>query len=306
MVHCRRNVIFHFDQLAYVGCMIKTATTLLFVFALPLQAQDVLSVLRASGPATDVPQQGAPLSQSDVLFAEMLPGWRLADGNHIAALHLQLAPRWKTYWRAPGDAGVPPEFDWSGSRNVKSVRVLWPRPRVFNFSGMQTIGYDEDVILPVEVTPIDPAQPVFLGAAVDLGVCRDICMPASLELDTALPAFGQPDQRIEQALAAQPLSAADAGVDWIDCDIEATDTGLRVTAALNMPGPDEAEVVVIEPGAMPVWVSETTVQRDGLRLTATAEMLPATGDAFHLDPQALRLTVLSGTHAVEITGCPQD
>jgi DsbC/DsbD-like thiol-disulfide interchange protein len=77
----------------------------------------------------------------------------MENGGHMAAVELQLAPGWKTYWRSPGDAGIPPSFDWSGSENVKSVRLHWPAPEVFEANGMQTIGYHERLVLPVEITP---------------------------------------------------------------------------------------------------------------------------------------------------------
>ena len=62
-------------------------------------------------------------TQDDVLAGTLLPGWQIEGGGQMAALQLTLAPGWKTYWRSPGDAGIPPSFDWSGSQNVKSVRI---------------------------------------------------------------------------------------------------------------------------------------------------------------------------------------
>ncbi len=98
--------------------------------------------------------------QDEVISADLLPGWQMQNGHHMAAIELSLAPRWKTYWRSPGDAGIPPLFDWSGSQNVKSVRVLWPSPTVFHTNGLRTIGYHDQVILPIEVVALDPAKPI--------------------------------------------------------------------------------------------------------------------------------------------------
>ena len=71
----------------------------------------LLASLAALGP-------GHATTQDDVLQATLLPGWQTASGSHMAAVDLTLAPGWKTYWRSPGDAGIPPRFDWSGSKNV--------------------------------------------------------------------------------------------------------------------------------------------------------------------------------------------
>ena len=84
-----------------------------------------------------------------VVQAEVLPGWRTENGDHMAALRITLNPGWKTYWRAPGDAGIPPLLDWSGSGNLESAEVTWPTPEVFSQNGMRSIGYTEELVLPV-------------------------------------------------------------------------------------------------------------------------------------------------------------
>ncbi|MFZ1467406.1 MAG: protein-disulfide reductase DsbD domain-containing protein, partial [Paracoccaceae bacterium] len=116
--------------------------------------------------------------QDEVLRADLRPGWQTKTGAHMAAVTLDLAPGWKTYWRSPGDAGIPPQFDWSASENLKSVRIHWPAPIVFHTNGYATIGYKGGVVLPVEVEAKDPSRPVTLRAEVQLGICRDICLPA--------------------------------------------------------------------------------------------------------------------------------
>lgn len=243
------------------------------------------------------------LRQEDVLSAELRPGWREADGRQMAALHLQLAPHWKTYWRSPGEAGIPPEFDWSGSENLGEVIVHWPLPEVFEFQGMRTIGYMRDVVLPLEIRPADPSRPVLLKAAVTLGVCNDICMPAALALSRDLPMQGAPDGLIATALASKPLDAAEAGLSGLSCAVEPIADGLRVTARMTLPAHGAEETVVMEP-TTPAWVSEAQVSRQGTALTAVAEVVPTPGTPFDLASDSLRLTVLADGAAVEVTGCP--
>ncbi|MGB8815091.1 MAG: protein-disulfide reductase DsbD domain-containing protein [Paracoccaceae bacterium] len=247
-------------------------------------------------------------TQDEVLTASILPGWRAANGTHMAALHLQLAPEWKTYWRAPGDAGIPPMFDWSASANVQSVSVHWPRPEVFHVNGMQTIGYHAELVLPLEITPIDPALPITLRATIDLGVCNEICMPAALDLTANLaadlPAPGTANALIDAALLARPATGAEAGLTLISCKVEAIADGLRVTAHLQLPPTGAGEIVVMEPGQSAIWVSEAQVTRADGMLTAIADLVPASGAPFTLDHSALVVTVLGKDRAVEIAGCP--
>ncbi len=242
-------------------------------------------------------------AEEELVEAAMLNGWQTATGTQMTGLHLQLAPGWKTYWRAPGDAGIPPQFDWSASTNVKSVRIHWPTPHVFTTNGLRSIGYSDTVVLPVELTPRDASLPMHLTGEVALGVCRDICVPASVRVDLALTAPGQPDAAISGALAAQPMTARKAGLKSAICHTEAIKDGLRLTAELVLPPAGGAEAVAIEAGAPDIWVSEPEVTRDGARLTAIADLVAPSGEPFALDRGAVVLTVLGTRHAVEIRGC---
>src|SRR5260221_5305895 len=74
---------------------------------------------------------------------------------YLAGVEITLSEGWKTYWRMPGDAGVPPSFDWAGSTNVASVDVRYPAPSRLHEPGAETIGYKHSVLFPVEIVPKD-------------------------------------------------------------------------------------------------------------------------------------------------------
>ena len=244
------------------------------------------------------------VTQAEILSAEVLPGWQTDSGTQMAALRLTLAPDWKTYWRSPGEAGIPPLFDWSDSRNVASVRLHWPRPQVFTLNGMQTIGYKHELVLPIEVTPIDAGRPILLRADIELGVCRDICMPAALTLSADLDGPGAPDAAIRKALKDRPESPTEAGLADIGCTVEPISDGLRLTATLRMPATGGEETVVFEPHGGAIWVSQSDVRRTGGELVAKADLVPDSGGPFALDRSGITVTVLGRDRAVEIRGCP--
>jgi DsbC/DsbD-like thiol-disulfide interchange protein len=243
-------------------------------------------------------------SQDDILTGQFLSGWRMENGHQMAALSLSLSPGWKTYWRAPGEAGIPPEFDWSGSENIRSVRWHWPSPSVFHSNGLQTVGYHDALVLPVEITPIDPARPVKVSLHVDLGVCNDICMPASLAFSASLLPATRPDAAIRAALEAGPRSGGQAGLKSISCTVQPISDGLRLTARIDLPQRAPDEVVVFETADRRVWVSEAMTARDGGTLVSSADLVPSGGGPFALDRQGVTVTVLGGGGAVEIAGCP--
>jgi DsbC/DsbD-like thiol-disulfide interchange protein len=260
---------------------------------LPLLA--ALTLCPAIAPAT---------TPAEVLEARILPGWQTAQGTRMVALELTLAPQWKTYWRSPGDAGIPPLFDWTGSENLAAVQPHWPRPQVFHLNGMQSIGYHEKLVLPLELTPKTQGQPILLRATVDLGVCRDICMPATLTLSAEITGKGAPDPAIRSALDDRPTNGAEAGLTAISCTVEPISDGLRLTATLRMPSTGGAETVVFEPGRSAVWVSDATVSRKGGKITASSDLVSETGAPFALDRSRVTVTVLGRDRAVEIAGCP--
>jgi DsbC/DsbD-like thiol-disulfide interchange protein len=239
-----------------------------------------------------------------IATAELLPGWRAADGVHVAAFQLRLAPGWKTYWRAPGEAGIPPAFDWSASRNVAAVEPRWPRPMQFSLNGLRTLGYAGGLVLPLRVRPADAAAPVRLAGTVDLGICREVCVPLTLHVAADLPPRGVPDPAIKAALAAGAETAAEAGVRGHRCRIEPTGAGLRITAEIEVASLGPAEMLVIEAADPALWVGAAQTRRHGDRLTGVAEIVPLDDAPALLDRAGIMLTLLSEARAVELSGCP--
>jgi len=256
-----------------------------------------LSALALAAPA------GAETAPDMPAQVELLPGWRDADGTHMAALRVTLAPGWHTYWRAPGEAGIPPEFDWSASENLGAIAYHWPVPEIFEDNGITTLGYEQELVLPLEVTPASAGEDVVLSAHLLLGVCHDICMPMEAQVTLRLGDGADHDRRIDFALAQRPDSAEEAGLVSARCTIAPISDGLRVSATLELPALGPGEHAVIEPPDPDIWASEAMIERDGDRLTAEADLVPPEAQPFELDPASLRLTVLSAGRAVDIQGC---
>ncbi|KPP84015.1 MAG: putative protein predicted to be involved in C-type cytochrome biogenesis [Rhodobacteraceae bacterium HLUCCA08] len=251
--------------------------------------------------ASALPVRAEPVS--DHVTVSILPGWRTEAGTHMAGFRIRMAPGWHTYWRAPGDAGIPPSFDWTGSDNIAGAGFHWPVPEVIVQNDMRSIGYKGDVVIPIELALDDPAAPARMAGLVQMGVCRDICMPVQLSFAADLPVGGDRPAALVAALVDQPLAADQAGVDAVSCSVAPIADGLSVTATVDMAplGPDEA--VVIEAGDPTIWVSEPASQRDGARLTAQADMVHVTGEPFALDRSQVRITVIAAGRAVDIRGC---
>ncbi|MFK7763318.1 MAG: protein-disulfide reductase DsbD domain-containing protein [Roseobacter sp.] len=236
--------------------------------------------------------------------AEVLEGWTNADGSRTAALKLDLAPGWKTYWRAPGDAGIPPQFDWSGSRNFDNVSISWPAPIIFEENGMRSVGYKDTLVIPLRIQPGNENEPVRLVAQMDLGVCADICVPYALSFDAELiNESRKPTPAIAAALAQLPYTEDEARVRGATCLIAPTSDGLQIEARVEMPSAGGPEHAVIELGGQDIWVSEAKTTRYGMELVAVSDLVSVSGGPISLDRSAVRITVLGSDYAVDVQGC---
>lgn len=268
---------------------------------LALAAAGALWVGTASRSAAQFSGRGA----DDVVRVDLLEGWRMEDGRHMAALRIRLAPGWKTYWRAPGDGGIPTRIALASAAGTENVRVHWPTPEVFFTYGLRSIGYRGDVILPLEMDLAAPG-PLAVTGAVELGVCQDVCMPVTVEVGALLPAAGEGrdrDPRILAALADRPQTAAEAGTGPATCRVTPIDDGVRVDAEMRLPPLGDDETVVMELPEPGVWISEPESVRSGVTLTATADVVPAEAIPFDMDRSTLRITVLGSRAAIEFLGC---
>ena len=107
-------------------------------------------------------------------------------GSVRIGLQIKLAPGWKTYWRSPGDSGIPPRFDWTGSRNVKDAVVLWPLPDLFETYGLFSWGYHDEVVFPIDIALAEPGKPVDLKLSLQIGICENVCIPVTHEFALSL------------------------------------------------------------------------------------------------------------------------
>src|SRR5436305_13419035 len=162
---------------------------------------------RAAAAADDVSRWEGDARSSARLIAGSQP---VAGTPPLrAGIEIRLKPGWHTYWRYPGDAGVPPRFDFTASQNVDTVRVLWPAPRRLSEEGVSVIGYTEDVILPLVVVPRDRTKPAMLRLKIDYAVCERLCVPMQATAELALA--GAPSSHhdvLVQALARVPKKRA--------------------------------------------------------------------------------------------------
>ncbi len=230
----------------------------------------------------------------------------VAGGQDSVRLGLQfdLKPGWKVYWRSPGDAGYPPSIDWTGSDNLADATLEWPVPHRFELFGIQTAGYDGQVVLPITARLTEPGRPVQLAAAVEYLICSEICIPGEATLALSLPAGpGGPSDfahLIERFQAQVPSAGHGIALDRFTVAGETLE--VSVTADPPLKAPDVFVEGPLGAGAGDGVVSgapKVHLADGGRRATFTMPLLAA-----QAPNTALTVTVVDGDRGLEVQAEP--
>jgi DsbC/DsbD-like thiol-disulfide interchange protein len=189
----------------------------------------------------------------------------------LAGLEIELADGWKTYWRTPGESGVPPNFDWMDSLNTASIKVLYPAPTRMFEAGAETIGYKKPVVFPIRVVPKNPSEAIELKLALDFAVCREICVPAQAVIDLIVPPAvlaGSPTPAMVAALGHVPRAqsarqGSDPQLGQVTAKLDSPPRKLMIEG--NFPGASAAADLFIEApdGIFVPMAHKLPVGRDG-------------------------------------------
>jgi suppressor for copper-sensitivity B len=267
-----------------------------------------LFVLLAALLAANIPAHGAsgPWQQTDTVEGRLIAA---VDGTGEGTgaldrvplgLHLKMKPGWKTYWRSPGDAGLPPQVSWDGSVNLAGTDFRWPAPHRFTLFGIETFGYDGEVVFPITATPAQAGGRLDLKASVDLLVCSDICVPQHLDLTLYVPAGPAASSGGDANLIARFTSyvPGDGAASGLAVEsVRASGKGLEVVATAREPFVDPD--VFVENAAGAVFGAPTVAYADGDRRIAVT--LPSTGQPVPLDGLPVTLTLVDGARSLETT-----
>ncbi len=265
----------------------------------------VISVSCLFVASTGTPTQAADESpwNDDVRSAVRLIAGSNTRSNPTlrAGVEIKLRPGWKTYWRYPGDSGVPPNFDFSGSENLKQAEVLYPAPHLFTDETGQSLGYKGSVIFPLAITPQQEGKPVRLHVKVDYAVCEKLCVPA--ESTAELVVAGGESSQNTTLMAAEARVPKRVTPAQLGLTARRTNSGPKPVVTVDLGAPAGKPIELFAEGPTPQWAlpipkpvqnapagrAQFTFELDGLP--------PGT------DPKGkfeLTFTVVTGERAVEV------
>lgn len=223
---------------------------------------------------------------------------RNEKGGMETGLELRLTPQWHTYWRTPGESGLAPTLSWEGSTNLVDAKILWPAPRRIDIMGLQSFGYEGQILLPLDITPGDPTKPIALALSADVMVCHDICIPQNLKLSLALA----PDETYSRlfARARENLPATEGN---LALDIKSVVLGpdAVVVNAWSGAGFDGADVFV-ENDSLPIFAKPEITVDEKERRSALIRIAKPQGTnnlATALAGKSVTITLTAGGKAFE-------
>jgi DsbC/DsbD-like thiol-disulfide interchange protein len=218
-----------------------------------------------------------------------------------AGIEIKLQPGWKTYWRYPGDSGVPPRFDFSHSENLAAATVLYPAPHLYADETGNSLGYKGGVVFPLRLTPKQPDKPVKLRVTLDYAICEKLCVPAqgSAEL-TLAPGGGARDATLSAAEARvpKPASAEQAGL-----TVRRVNNAAKPLVMVDIKAPSGAPVQIFVEGPTPEWALPIPKPAPGAPAGYRQFGFDLDGLPAGVDPKGhfdLTFTLVEGERALEV------
>jgi DsbC/DsbD-like thiol-disulfide interchange protein len=264
-------------------------------------AVGVAATLLASSFAPSAQAEDASPWQRDGHSAVRLLAGSRSGAVLLGGIAFQLQPGWKTYWRTPGDSGVPPRFDFSKSENIEAVTVMWPAPLKFDDgAGGVSLGYHNQTVLPLRIVPKSADKPVTLRAAIGYAVCEKICIPVEANAELAFNSVASTeDSALFAALDTVP-KPANVG-DPNPLTIRDIKREGKSAVLIDVVTPDARDVNLFVEGPTPDW---------GLPVPKPVEHSPPGVKRFSfaldgvppgVNPEgaALKLTLVGGDRAYE-------
>ena len=267
--------------------------------AATLVACGIVLLARAPARAADA----SPWVEDNYSAIRLIAGANKTGADSLrAGIEIKMQPAWHTYWRYPGNSGVPPRFSFAGSDNLATVKVLYPAPHAFTDEVGTTIGYKGNVILPLRVFPRQKDKPVTLRAKIDYAVCDRLCVPAEAKLELTLSPTGGADNPAlvaAEARVPKPVSAAEAGL----TAKRANDDKRKPLVFVDLAAPTGQPVEMFVEGPTPEWALPIPKPAPGAPPGHAHFGFELDGLPPGVDPKApfeLTFTIVQGDRATEV------
>jgi DsbC/DsbD-like thiol-disulfide interchange protein len=245
-------------------------------------------------------QDSSPWQKDGHSAVRLLAGSR-SGAVLLGGIAFQLQPGWHTYWRTPGDSGVPPRIDFGKSENIEAVTILWPAPIKFDDgAGGTSLGYQKQVVLPLRIVAKNADKPVTLRADINYAVCEKLCIPVEASAELAFTSVASTeDSALSAALDTVPKPATIG--DPNPLTIRDVKRDGKNGVLVDVAAPDSAEVNLFVEGPTPDWALPVPklLEHGPPGVKRFAFDLDGLPPGANPDGAALKLTLVGGERAYE-------
>ena len=266
----------------------------------PIRAGLIAALVAWSSMPQARAQDSSPWVKDSHSAVRLLAGSR-SGAVLLGGIAIQLQPGWHTYWRTPGDSGVPPRFDFGKSENIEAVTILWPAPTKFaDGAGGVSLGYQKQVVLPLRIVAKNADKPVTLRADINYAVCEKLCIPVEASTELAFTSVASTeDSTLSAALDAVPKPATIG--DPNPLMIRDVKRDGKTAVLVDVAAPDAKEVSLFVEGPTPDWALPVPklLEQGPPGVKRFAFDLDGLPPGANPDGAALKLTLVGGERAYE-------
>ncbi|UWU14973.1 protein-disulfide reductase DsbD family protein [Rhizobium sullae] len=223
------------------------------------------------------------------------------DGTMRGALQIEPRPGWITYWREPGNSGIPPQITVAPESGIELKAIRYPVPKHLVDGKIDDIAYDAPVSLPLTFSAEDASRPLELKASAFIGICKDICIPFQAEFSLPVASAANQSRPEEEAilknaeafLPEEPSSQFKVTSHTFSADMKQ----LRLQVALPDGGDTAPEVILTGPNGY-VFTRKLMNKRDGKNFSTSIaiDKLPRN---YEVTGKSWSVLIIDGARAME-------
>jgi len=238
---------------------------------------------------------------------QFLKAWDTMDGAYQYGLFIDLKNNWKTYWKYPGNSGFTPKFQLTGSKNLKDFLVSWPAPEVFYEGDTKIYGFKEKLYLPIKIYPENLGNATNFEMRLDIGFCKDICIPETVYLKSvnAPPASKIQNQELLKYLRKVPINL-ESSENYVSCTVEKDQDNLNLISKFNsefFKGKKNIMDAIFNYRGEEIWFSNKNQRSDKGTQIFSITLNHINDQSILLNKSKIEVTILTQERGFTLQGC---
>ena len=283
----------------YYKNLISSSTLILLTFSF---MHDYFVSTKAFGQSNDF-----YIAESDYGRIQFLKAWDTRDGAFQYSLLIELKNNWKTYWKYPGNSGFTPKFQLISSKNLKDFSVSWPAPEVFYEGETKIYGFQKKLHLPIKVYPKNSGNDLNFDLRLDIGFCKDICIPETVYIKSvsAKPASKLQNEELLSYIRKVPIKLENSE-NYFSCKVQQDEGKLILIARFNskfFKGKKHIKDVIFNYRGEEIWFSNKNQKSEKGTQIFNITLNHINEQSILLNKSKIEVTILTQDNGFILDGC---